>query len=90
MTADTKKRVQIKIDRQLSDDANELFDRLGLTPTTVITALYKRAVAEGEIPFRLGLTEREKNEMSLAKTVYESDAPTLTDPEEIRKYLDEE
>lgn len=90
MAVESKKRLQIKIDRQLSDEANELFARLGLTPTTVITAMYKRAVAEGEIPFRLGLTDREKAEMKLAKTVYNSDAPTLTDPEEIRRYLDED
>ena len=54
-----KKRLQIKIDEQLNEDVNAILDDLGMTPTSVITALYKRIRASGSIPFDLKLTERE-------------------------------
>lgn len=87
MTEKTQKRIQVKMDRALDSDATAVFDSLGLTPTAVITALYKRVAAEGRIPFEFKLTGEEKARLSLAKAVYDSDVPTLTNPEEIQKYL---
>ncbi|KRL66492.1 hypothetical protein FC85_GL002798 [Lentilactobacillus diolivorans DSM 14421] len=75
------------MDRDLYRDATAVFDSLGLTTAAVITALYKRVVVEGRIPFEFKLTEEENARLNLIKTVYDSKVPTLTDSEEIRKYL---
>ncbi len=90
MAQDTKKRIQIKMDRELDSEAMAVFDSLGLTSTAVITALYKRVAAEGRIPFNFELTKEEKARINLAKEVYDSKSPLLTDPKEIEKYLAED
>ncbi|MFD1442164.1 type II toxin-antitoxin system RelB/DinJ family antitoxin [Lacticaseibacillus hegangensis] len=90
MAVEQKKRLQIKLDKELSEEGAELFDRLGMTPTAVITAMYKRAIAEGGIPFPMTLTEEEKDEMDLTRLVYDSSAPLISDPEAINKFLEEE
>ncbi len=90
LTVDAKKRLQFKMNHELADEANAIFEQLGLTPTVVITALYKRVVAEGRIPFEFGLTEDERAAISLARTIYNSDIPVLDDPDEIEQYLSED
>lgn len=90
MTEEAKKQIQIKMDRNLASEATAVFENLGLTPTAVITALYKRVAAEGRIPFELSLTEDEKARLDLSKAVYDSKVPTLNDPREIEKYLKED
>jgi DNA-damage-inducible protein J len=90
MMAHEMKSLRITINQELNNEADELFERLGLTPTAVITAMYTRAVAEGGIPFELKLTKHEKDEMQLTKTVYDSKVPVLNNPEKIGKYLEED
>ncbi|WP_262315894.1 type II toxin-antitoxin system RelB/DinJ family antitoxin [Lacticaseibacillus parakribbianus] len=82
-----KKRLQIKIDQELNDEANAVFAQLGLTPTAVITAMYKRAVAEGAVPFSLSLTEDEKTALALNQAVAEYDAPLITGKKAVADYL---
>lgn len=43
--------VQMRIDTQLRDEANNLFDRLGLDMTTAVKIFLKKCLAEGGIPF---------------------------------------
>lgn len=81
MAEDTKKRIQIKVDRDLDSDVNAVFEELGLNPTVVVTALYRRVAAEGRIPFEFKLTDDEKARIDLARSVYNSDVPTLSDPQ---------
>lgn len=55
----TKKRLQVNIDEQLAKEVDDILDDLGMNPTTLVTALYKRVAAEGRVPFELKLSEVE-------------------------------
>lgn len=59
MTNKDKKRVQIQIDKTLAIETEKVLDALGMSPTTLITMLYKRIAANGAIPFKVELTEEE-------------------------------
>ena len=45
--------VQMLIDTQLRDNANTLFDSLGLDMTTAVKIFFKKCLAEGGIPFEV-------------------------------------
>lgn len=70
----TKKRLQVNIDEQLAKEVDGILDDLGMNPTTLVTALYKRVAAEGRVPFELKLSEvelakRNIQQLSSKKTV---------------------
>lgn len=71
-----KKRLQIKIDKELSEKAEMVLEELGLNPTTAITAFYKRIVANGGIPFPLELTPIEKEHLRFVQLT--ADTPTIS------------
>ncbi len=48
MAVKEKKRVQVKIDKDLADDTEAVLSELGLNPTTAINMFYKRIVANGQ------------------------------------------
>ncbi|KAF1302527.1 MULTISPECIES: type II toxin-antitoxin system RelB/DinJ family antitoxin [Enterococcus] len=64
-TKDRKKKIQVNIDRNLANNVEAVLDSLGLNQTTMITALYKRVEAQGEVPFSLALTKEEKINLEL-------------------------
>ena len=45
------KRVQANVNKKVASQAELVMDELGLNPTVVINALYKKIAATGEIPF---------------------------------------
>ncbi|ASN13598.1 MULTISPECIES: type II toxin-antitoxin system RelB/DinJ family antitoxin [Latilactobacillus] len=63
MNGKDKKRVQVQIDRVLTTETEEVLNALGLTPTTVITMLYRRIAANGALPFKAELTAKEMNKI---------------------------
>ncbi|MCT3392672.1 type II toxin-antitoxin system RelB/DinJ family antitoxin, partial [Lentilactobacillus hilgardii] len=56
MAVKEKKRVQVKIDKDLADDTEAVLRELGLNPTTAINMFYKRIVANGALPFNASLS----------------------------------
>lgn len=45
--------VQVRMDTELRDNANTIFDELGIDMSTAIKMFLKKCVAEGGIPFSL-------------------------------------
>ncbi|GAF38612.1 DNA-damage-inducible gene [Agrilactobacillus composti DSM 18527 = JCM 14202] len=84
---DTKKRLNVNLNESLYEEGNAILDQLGLSPSTVVTALYKRIVAEQGIPFKLALTPRETVGNELAQTVMGLPAKPFKNKEEIQKWL---
>ncbi|MGL9892073.1 type II toxin-antitoxin system RelB/DinJ family antitoxin [Enterococcus mundtii] len=74
-----KKKVQVNINKNLATDVESILDSLGVNPSIVITALYERVAARGEIPFDLSLTSKEKAELQLMKV---AEASVETNPSE--------
>ena len=48
----------IRIDEGLKAEAEEFFDEIGMNMTTAVTCFFKKCLATGEIPFKLGLRKR--------------------------------
>jgi len=51
MKAHNDVRVTIRVDRDLKEQADVLFDRLGLNMTTALNVFLRKAIAEEAIPF---------------------------------------
>ena len=45
--------VNIRIDDKVKKDAEEVFDKLGINPTTAINMFYKQVIRTNSIPFEL-------------------------------------
>lgn len=64
-----KKRVQVQVDRQLAEQAEHIFEAVGLNATTAITAFYKQVINKGGIPFALKVSERERAQVQLSTAI---------------------
>lgn len=51
--------IRVRIEPELKADVEEIFGDLGLTPTQVITMLYKQIKRKRELPLDLHLPNRE-------------------------------
>ncbi|MGN0255992.1 MAG: type II toxin-antitoxin system RelB/DinJ family antitoxin [Chordicoccus sp.] len=56
--------VQVRMDTELRDNANQLFDELGLDMSTAIKMFLKKCVAEGGIPFSLKVPKNKEYKSS--------------------------
>lgn len=54
-----KKSIHIKVDAEIKDDAEYLFNELGMNMTTAINLFLKQALRDGELPFRPRLDSSE-------------------------------
>ena len=52
--------INIRVDKELKDQATALFESLGLTLTGGINVFLSQSVREGKIPFEITLREDEK------------------------------
>jgi len=50
---DNDVRVTVRVDKDLKESADNLFDRLGLNMTTALNAFLRKAVNESAIPFAI-------------------------------------
>jgi len=58
--ADTT-NLSIRIDSNLKNEADKMFNTLGMNLTTAITVFVKQAVMQKKIPFEISLSEGESN-----------------------------
>lgn len=65
----SKKCIQVQLDRQLAEQAEQIFEAIGLNTTTALTIFYKQVIKEGGIPFKLAASEREQAEARLAAAI---------------------
>ncbi|WP_071131727.1 type II toxin-antitoxin system RelB/DinJ family antitoxin [Enterococcus timonensis] len=90
MKTKDKKRVQVQIDEELFNEAESVFNALGLNATSAITVFYKRVVANGGIPFDLELTEHEQAKVALMNATKNSPKQVLSTNDELMEWLDED
>ena len=48
----------IRMDEGLKAEAEEFFDEIGMNMTTAVTCFFKKCLAVGEIPFKLGTANK--------------------------------
>lgn len=85
-----KARIQIQVDQSLKDNAEEILNSLGMTPTAAVTMLFKRIVATDSFPIDLTLTDREKASNELLKTVSKQPVHEIKSKDEAMKWLSED
>jgi len=76
-------QVNIRIDDNLKEKAEALFDELGLNMTSAFTVFVKEAIRRRGIPFELALDPFycEKNMGVLEESIRDADAGKLTEHE---------
>jgi DNA-damage-inducible protein J len=76
-------QVNIRIDDDLKNKADTLFDELGLNMTTAFTMFVKAAVRQRGIPFEVNIDPfySEKNMKVLRESIRDADAGKLTEHE---------
>lgn len=90
MINEDKKKVQIMVNSDVAKRAEEVFEKLGINPTTAVNALYSRVAAVGEIPFPLSLSEEEKAEMRLHSAARNLPVEDLNSKKKLKDFFDEE
>lgn len=85
-----KKRIQVNIDKDLAEEAESVFNELGLNQTSALTAFYKKVVAEGGIPFELKLTEEQKANHRLQNAASQLPATELNSRKEVDDWFKDE
>lgn len=83
------KRVQVNVDKYTANQAEKVISELGLTPTSVINALYHKIAATGKIPFNLELTQRQKDIIELDKIIEKIPVKQLKTEEEFKEFFDD-
>ena len=84
---ESKKRIQVQVDQTLANNTEQILNELGLTPTTAITMLYKRIVANGALPFNVALTNREKETLKLINTTDKLPVTNIATQEDLEKWF---
>jgi len=81
----------MRIDDALKNEAEDVFEDIGLNLSSAITCFLKKCVAMGGIPFTLA--RQNKHDM-LLKCLHEAEevandpnAPTCTDPDKIEEFM---
>ena len=59
--------LSIRIDKGLKDEANQIFNEMGMNLTTAITIFVKQAVRQKRIPFEIALDTNYGKSVSLAE-----------------------
>lgn len=90
MNKDKNKRVQANVDRNVAIEAEQIIDELGLNPTTVINALYKKIIATGSIPFSFSLTPEQKATIRIRQVSKEKPVKKLESDKDIEEFFNED
>lgn len=89
MAVKEKKRVQVKIDKDLANDTEAILSELGLNPTTAINMFYKRIVANGALPFNVSLSEEERANLRFLKATEGTPVTEFKDAKEVTDWLND-
>ncbi|WP_125713591.1 type II toxin-antitoxin system RelB/DinJ family antitoxin [Companilactobacillus kedongensis] len=91
MKAHEKKRVQANLDKQLVEQADQVFSDIGLNTTTALTAFYKQVVASEGMPFKLTrTTSSERLNHTIQEEIDSGKFRKITSKEELLAWLDDD
>ena len=90
MKTKEKGRIQVGIDKELKENAEQILEELGLNATTAITILYKRVVSRGEFPMEIKLSEEEKQAIKLRQLAQNMPVQLLDTHEKLNEWFNED
>ncbi|MCT4487433.1 type II toxin-antitoxin system RelB/DinJ family antitoxin [Levilactobacillus parabrevis] len=86
--AHEKKRIQANIDKELAEQAEQIFSDIGLTTTSALTAFYKQVVANDGMPFELTrITAKEKLDRVVQQEIADGKFKKVSSREELSRLL---
>ena len=85
-----KGRIQVGIDKELKENAEQILEELGLIATTAITILYKQVVSRGEFPMEIKLSEEEKQAIKLRQLAQNMPVQLLDTHEKLNEWFNED
>lgn len=83
-------KVQVNIDSELKQSAEEIIKEVGLTPTAVINGMYKEIVATGKIPLSFSLTPKQMAEIELREVSKKVPVREFKSKEDFKEFFDED
>lgn len=83
-------KVQVNIDPELKQSAENIIKEIGLTPTAVINGMYKQIVATGKIPLSFSLTPRQRAELELREVSKKVPVQEVKTKEELEEFFNED
>ncbi|KXF71697.1 type II toxin-antitoxin system RelB/DinJ family antitoxin [Enterococcus faecalis] len=90
MKTKEKGRIQVGIDKELKENAEQILEELGLNATTAITILYKQVVSRGEFPMEIKLSEEEKQAIKLRQLTQNMPVQLLDTHEKLNEWFNED
>lgn len=90
MKTKEKGRIQVGIDKELKENAEQILEELGLNATTAITILYKQVVSRGEFPMEIKLSEEEKHAIKLRQLAQNMPVQLLDTHEKLNEWFNED
>ena len=90
MKTKEKGRIQVGIDKELKENAEQILEELGLNATTAITILYKQVVSRGEFPMEIELSEEEKQAIKLRQLAQNMPVQLLDTHEKLNEWFNED
>jgi DNA-damage-inducible protein J len=84
------KRVQVNVERNLANEAEDVMDELGLNPTVVINALYKEIVATGRIPLSFSLTPEQLTALKIRLLSKDKPEKEINNEEDLKEFFNED
>lgn len=87
MKTKEKGRIQVGIDKELKENAEQILEELGLNATTAITILYKQVVSRGEFPMEIKLSEEEKQAIKLRQLTQNMPVQLLDTHEKVNEWF---
>lgn len=85
-------KVQVSIASNVKENAENIIEEVGLTPTTVINGLYRQIIATGGIPFSFSLTPKQIVALRLKETPKNTNTKVheITSEKEFEKLFDDD
>ena len=90
MKTKEKGRIQVGIDKELKENAEQILEELGLNATTAITILYKQVVSRGEFPMEIKLSEEEKQAIKFRQLAQNMPVQLLDTHEKLNEWFNED
>jgi len=87
---ETKKRIQVKVDKDVAEEATSILDSLGLTTTSAVNLLFRRIVATKSFPVSLDLTKGEKAMLDFKENTKNDPRHIFNDEKEVKDWIEDD
>lgn len=87
---ESKKIIQVKVDKEVADEARQVLNGLGLTTTSAVNLLLKRIVATGSLPINLELTAGERATLDFKENTKNVPRHVFKNKKDVEEWIEED